>query len=746
MFKPRPKQKEVIDFERGWMGVSAVPGSGKTRTLSALAAKLIVEPGYLKPGQEVLIVTLVNAAVDHFARQVGELVKERGLLPNVGYRVRTLHGLANDIVRERPALVGLDEKFSIIDERDADEILQETVSSFFRSNAYALDDYLRADLSERDLNYFKSTEGERELGKIAGNFIRQAKDLQMLPEDVRKALDAYGQPLPLAEIGLHVYEQYQVGLRYRGAVDFQDLIRLALLALQRDPDYCARLRERWPYILEDEAQDSSELQEQILRTLLGSSGHWVRVGDPNQSIYETFTTASPEFLRRFLKERGVIAKELPNSGRSTASVIKLANHLMKWSSKHHPSDMVRSMHPLQPPEIKTVPRGDPQPNPKDRPDQIHLRMEKYTAQEELDSVVKSVKRWLEDHPDETAAILVPRNDRGAQAAEMLRKENVPYVELLRTTSVTRRVAGALTLVCDYLTQPLKPPMLLKAYEVWRRDERTDSGRSPQLQSALKVLRGVRQVEDFVYPTPEGDWLDLNQGAGEAFAEDETLRDRLEEFRVLLQRWLAGASLPIDQLVLTLAQDLFREQAELATAHSIAVYLRQDANRHPDRRLPYYTLELREISRNRRTIAGVSAEDTGFDPDAHKGKVTVATMHKAKGLEWDRVYLMSVNNYDFPSGDVFDQFISERPFFREGLNLEAEARAQLAAARAKLPYGEGDASLASRYAYIAERLRLLYVGITRARKELVITWNTGRAGDLVPSAPLTALSTFVEAQR
>ncbi len=151
VFKPRASQQEVIDFERGWMGVSAVPGSGKTRTLSALAAKLITGD-YLKPHQEVLIVTLVNAAVDHFARQVAELVKEGGLLPNVGYRVRTLHGLANDIVRERPSLVDLDEKFTIVDERDTEEILQETVSSYFRTNAFALDEYLRADLASESFS------------------------------------------------------------------------------------------------------------------------------------------------------------------------------------------------------------------------------------------------------------------------------------------------------------------------------------------------------------------------------------------------------------------------------------------------------------------------------------------------------------------------------------------------------------------------------------------------------------------
>ncbi len=108
-FIPRPKQQEILAYTGGKMGVAAVPGSGKTETLSQLAAQ-IINRGVLDSRQEVLIVTLVNSAVDSFYQRVSKLVKAQGLLPHVGYRVRTLHGLAHDIVRERPALVGRTEQ------------------------------------------------------------------------------------------------------------------------------------------------------------------------------------------------------------------------------------------------------------------------------------------------------------------------------------------------------------------------------------------------------------------------------------------------------------------------------------------------------------------------------------------------------------------------------------------------------------------------------------------------------------
>src|SRR5512135_1726780 len=117
-FIPRPDQQRVLTFldAGGYLGVSAVPGSGKTAILSYLAAELVRRR--IRDEEEVLIVTFANSAVDNFARRIrgflvtpnlqsaqGEQVSSP-LLPDVGYRVRTLHGLAHDILRERPALLG----------------------------------------------------------------------------------------------------------------------------------------------------------------------------------------------------------------------------------------------------------------------------------------------------------------------------------------------------------------------------------------------------------------------------------------------------------------------------------------------------------------------------------------------------------------------------------------------------------------------------------------------------------------
>ena len=164
-------------------------------------------------------------------------------------------------------------------------------------------------------------------------------------------------------------------------------------------------------------------------------------------------------------------------------------------------------------------------------------------------------------------------------------------------------------------------------------------------------------------------------------------------------------------------------------------------------MPEYTEELAVIARNERRFLGVDDENRAFDPERHKGKVTITTMHSAKGLEWDRVYLLSVNSYDFPSGLADKQYVTDKWFIRAGLNLEAEALAQLRVSTDPLEtrYREGIATENARTEYVAERLRLLYVGITRARKDLIITWNNGRRGDQTQALPFKALQDYVEGQ-
>ncbi len=745
--QPRLQQSQILSYSGGWMGVSAVPGSGKTYTLSLLAAQIITT-GKINEEQEVLIVTLVNSAVDNFASRIGSFVEQFGLMRDMNYRVRTLHGLAHDIVRERPDLAGLSDRFSIADDRDSDEIVKAAVSGWIRSHPEFIQEWTNPNLNlQRNSDLPKKWEDL--LVKLGRAFIRQAKDLQLSPPQIRDLRDSTRYNHSLLQFGMDIYEIYQRGLILRSLIDFDDLIRLALNVLNTDSDYLNRLRYRFPFILEDEAQDSSRLQEEILRRLAGENGNWVRVGDPNQAIYETFTTASPEYLRRFLNLRSVQSYDLPDSGRSTISIIRLANELIRWTVEDHPVEELRNA--LTPPYIRPTLPGDPQPNPPDEPNQIHLILKKFTPDGEIRAVVDSLQRWLPEHLDQTVAVLVPRNERGNKVVTALKSAGLPVIELLQSSQTTRQTAAVLEKILKSLNKAADSRLLVDAFkEVIRLLDPENPPENGVIQQASQLILTNSQPENYLYPRVENDWLKELRQRDDVFVQTIEF---LENFALLIRRWQQAILLPIDQLILTIAQDIFREPTQLALTHSLALLLGRTAQRHPEWQLPQLIEELGLIARNERRILGFSDEEPGFDPDEHPGKVVVATIHKAKGLEWDRVYLMSVNNYDFPSAQGFDRYFSEKYFVRNQLNLEAEALSRLKALAnreiSSLYLEEGIATQQARLEYCAERLRLLYVGITRARRSLIITWNTGKdtqSGENSPALPFVHLQKFWEEYR
>jgi DNA helicase-2/ATP-dependent DNA helicase PcrA len=737
----RPSQQQIMRYSDGKMGISAVPGSGKTWTLSYLAARLI-QSGMIGPDQEILVVTLVNAAVDNFSNRISAQLQTEKLLPGYGYCVRTLHGLANDIVRERPDLAGLGTSYQIIDETESSRIKQRISQDWLDAYIDFFEPYLEYEAYQKKNIYESNRNLPAMMESIANAFIRLAKDRQLTPADLRELLQETSIPLPFVEMGTEIYLQYQEALSYRGCVDFDDLIRLALHCLKSDPSLLELLRRRWPYILEDEAQDSSLLQQDILALLTGSEGNWVRVGDPNQAIYETFTTANPRYLLDFLQRPDVDERSLPESGRSTLSIIHLANALIEWTRDKHPNPEARFA--LTTPLIKPTPLDDPQPNPPDCPVCIQFVDRNLSPDQEIKFVADAVEDWLADHPDKTAAILSPRNNRGFKFVDELKQRKIPCVDsLLKSTSATRLSTGAIANILNYLSDPRSSAKLSLAYLVWRRSEREDEEEWKFHQAVARAIKDCTHVEEYLWPFGTNDWLvevDEKQ-------DDPRVYDELLAFKRVITRWQQAIFLPVDQLLLTIAQDLFLDPVELALAHKLSTLLSQLSSAHPDWRLPEFTDELANIARNERRYLGFSPEDDAFNPDLYPGQIAVATMHKAKGLEWDCVFLTSVNNYNFPSGDEYDQFQSEKWYVKDHLNLEAEVIAQLETlikGDAFDWYRPGTASLEARQEFIRERLRLFFVGITRARSWLTVTWNTGRSsGRNVAALPFLELLNVLE---
>ena len=279
--------------------------------------------------------------------------RELDLVPELGYRVRTLHGLAHDIVRENPPLAELDKQFTIIDD---------TASVAMIGTRLAPGRTHTPRSAPRMFEVILRKVGQTQLPNPTGRSHRDSRNElhpvgeRQSPISVDTAAELEGQveAIPLAFMGVEIYTAYQKGLTYRGAVDFDDLIRLAAGMLDQSQICSSGCAIAGPCVLEDEAQGLQPAPARDLvrpRRALRELGD----GDPNQAIFETFTTAHPDLLREFISRNPSVPMPR-SSGRCQPSIIELANRLIIWTVSAHPVADVRSAlaEPLIKPALPTI--------------------------------------------------------------------------------------------------------------------------------------------------------------------------------------------------------------------------------------------------------------------------------------------------------------------------------------------------------------------------------------------------------
>jgi DNA helicase-2/ATP-dependent DNA helicase PcrA len=743
-YRLRPHQEQVLDYTGGYMAVSAVPGSGKTLTLSLLAGRLITE-GRVGAEGEVLVVTVQNSAVEHIAGRIRHVLDRAGL-PAVGFHVCTLHKLAADILRLRQDLAGVQDGFFIIDDGETGRLMHAAADVWIAEHHAWWHSYIASGESDPAPRVLERWRQETET--LGREVTKLCKHLRLGPEEAAALLaataDTDDPAHDLAHMGVGLYGLYARYLQARSGLDFDDLIWRAITALDQDPTFTANLRQRWPYILEDEAQDSSPLQEQILQRLAGPGGNWIRVGDPNQSINSTFTAADPRYFRRFAERPDVARHPLPESGRCGQPIYALANHLVRWTLAEHAEAEIRAM-AFEPQAIVPSPEGDGQPNPPADACRV------YFAPQPFDDVASQGRRVAElaagyilRHPEHSVAALCPATWQGDAVVEALRQqEQVTYVDLLRSTPQTRDVARVLHAVLRLLSEPTNARALAALYEALDKGEHLGAPATADKAILRRRLTALRSVAPQValFPAASAAVADVWPAQLGLEAADHAA---LGAYAALAARWLRASALPVDQLILAVAQDLFasdQQESELAICHTIALSLAATAQMHPTWRLEHFAEELNQVARNRRVLAGLSLADAGYQEQ--KNCVVVTTLHKAKGLEWDTVYILSVDDLEFPA--TRDDAFRDELYFLPGRSPTIEARKfieALAGSDFAAPAG-ATAVDAARLEVIAERLRLLYVGITRARRNLALYWAKANGSRQV--RPAVALEELRRAQ-
>ncbi|MBE2224170.1 MAG: ATP-dependent helicase, partial [Anaerolineae bacterium] len=232
----RPAQAEILKYKNGRLAISAVPGSGKTFTLSLLAAQLIANGSInVDAGQQILIVTYLNASVDTFKARIRKRLDEMDL-PPVGFDVRTLHSLALEIVRQAEgAPVGEDTGPSVLDDAGRDNALTTAVTNFIDNHPDQWLQFLSEDTPQMRARWRDITE------RTARTFIRTAKNERYSPEQIQNRLENRdAEPntpnrhstidnleitqSPLLHMMTNIYSRYQQILTRQASMDFDDLI------------------------------------------------------------------------------------------------------------------------------------------------------------------------------------------------------------------------------------------------------------------------------------------------------------------------------------------------------------------------------------------------------------------------------------------------------------------------------------------------------------------------------------------
>ncbi len=718
----RPGQQDLADWRQGPLAVSAVPGAGKS-TGMAVAAAIAVARNHLNARRQLIVVTFTRSAAANIKAKIRGYLKDLGLSQQ-GFQVFTLHGLAWAIARNHLELTELNTESVLVTPTQNHRLVRTCVEQWIAANPRLYQVLLEGrqfDGEETERLRRQSVLRTEVLPDLASTVIREAKSSGLTPADLHLfARDVRFQSAPetadgnaeevqnydVLAIAAGLYELYQEQLRRRNWMDYDEMILASLRVLQ-DP----AVRLYWQHqvfaVFEDEAQDSSPLQTQLLEILAADPANpdnqdvynLVRVGDSNQAINSTFTPADPIFFRDFCNscDRAQRLATMTQAGRSSLPIINAANFTLQWVNQ---SKLARLETPFAVQVIQPVGVDDPQQNPEAEGQGLEL----YTPDDVFQTVELIGQRAIalfRQNPQANAAVLVRTNDQGRFVANELRRwhgEELPIYEVGQQERQSHVPAEMLTLL-QFCDRPHSPDALKAALSTLVARKRLPT-------QDLNAL--ISFPEQFLYPGP----LDSFQAEPVLQAKHlctSLLRARLE--------------LPPYHLIPFFAYTLDYDQNELATADKLTERLAQQINENT---LPAMITALSDIVGSER-FDPVDTNDSD-DRYTRAAQLTIITIHKAKGLDWDFVFIPFLHENMIPGTSR----IPPQGHFLGDFTLAEIARAQI---RTRLHHQPLSPSILTAWERAqslktAEEFRLLYVAMTRAKRLLWMsaaikapfTWN------------------------
>ena len=694
----REDQLPIMEYEGGKMAVPAVPGAGKTFIVTNLVAKLLEEK---KQGRgKILILTYMNSAVNNFKVRIKKILEENNIEEKNSYEVMTIHSLAVKIIKEKPEIVMMNEDFNIADDLQKTMILNECINNFKLNGGekafrFFLKEQKDTEWAQRQLDAW-----ENGFYDLVQNTISELKYKDITPQKLEEYLSKNRRGI--LKIILPIYTEYEKKLKSNGLLDYDDMLILAYKVLSMDEDLRKKYQNKYQYIFEDECQDSNEIQGKIIGLICEEHKNLVRVGDINQSITGTFSSSDPKFFKEFI-ENSDYCYRMDMSNRSSKDIINLANELVRYVTQNLQEECRDALEDM---DIKTVPKNMGYKENPD-PDKYQINYKYYeTFDKEIENTVKFVRNIHKRYPDKSIGILVPYNDHINLVAKELIKEDLEFEELGPNSLRKRRVIDNIAQVIDFILNCDDIEKLIEVLDkVYIKTENKEGKKD-----FLQLLReNSYTVEDLLYDKEcsKEIIIDIDSDLYKSFVYG------LKSLKNIVEYPLTR----IDKLILFIGDSLLIEKEERAIVDYLAFYVKYLLSDNNSINLQQIYLLLSD-RKNRvfSYIIEVVSEINGYEP--YPGSITVCNYHKSKGLEWDCVFLLGMTEFNFPD-NIYQKFQCDKWYLKEKYknpeaNIKSEIDLMLQGEVTKNYPKEIKENL------IKEKIRLLYVGITRAKEMLILS--------------------------
>ena len=623
-------QRAAVEYIDGPSLVIAGAGSGKTRVLTYKIAYLLSQG--MKPWS-IMALTFTNKAAREMKERIGKLVGND--LAQHLY-MGTFHSIFSRILRAEAEHIGFNNNFTIYDESDSRSLIKAIVKEM------GLDD-----------KKYKPAAVHAKISMAKNNLMSAAayeSDAAIFEQNKRAQMPEVGK----------IFVAYVQRCKQANAMDFDDLLTLTYQLFREHEDIRHKYAARFDYVLVDEYQDTNHVQMSIVMQLCQEKQRVCAVGDDSQSIY-SFRGANIDNILNYQRQfQGTRLFKLEQNYRSTQTIVEAANSLIKHNRNQIPKDVFSENAKGEKIQYKPA----------------------YSDKEEAAIVAKDVKRIRREDGGQYSdfAILYRTNAQSRSFEEEFRKQGIPY-----------RIYGGLSF---YQRKEIKD--IIAYFRLVA---------NPDDEEAIKRIinypaRGigattVLKIADCAHQNQVSFWEVIGAPERYGLAVNKGTMNKLETFRLLISSFIERAQTTdvyelgdaiikesgISQDIMSGkdADDLARQEnlEEFLSGMSAFVEERREEGRFDELFLQDYLQDVALLT------------DADSDGDKDEPRVSLMTVHAAKGLEFPTVFVVGLEENIFPS-----------PLSAASLRDLEEER------------------------------RLLYVAITRAEKHCILTnaknrWRYGK---------------------